>query len=767
MKSLKLAPSLLAILLNAGVFAASPPDLMNYQGVLRDSFDAPLNGTYLMVFRFIDAAGGGIEIMVDEHGDAAGGTVVVSNGLFNVQLGSGTVSDGTGPGTYTNLADVFRDYDNVLLRVEVEGETLSPDVRIIAAAYAHNTTHFAGLNSEQVLRSDVDDTMFGKAWFAGAPVSSSVSGGPVYISPNSAGVDNTLLGLAVSSVEKFRVDAEGDAFLSGRLVVNGSSGFGNGVEASGMAAGGYFVDSDNSGYALTGIGDRGIEAYGDAMGGLFSDRNSSGQAYVAIGDRGIEGYGDNMGGYFKDTNHTGFAYVGHVDRGIWGYGSVMGGYFKDSDSSGFAEVGFGDWGIQAYGNTGGGYFLDQNDGGEAYLGYGFNGVRADSGNAGFEAVFATNPNGTWAALARDGISTAGSGSKNFVQNHPYDKDKVIRYKSLEGDEVGTYTRGSGRLDDGLARITLGETFQWVTNPDIGLTAQITARGPSADLYVESLSATEIVVRGTRGSRIAFDYVVHGLRIGFEEQSVVAKKRYESLIPRMEVDSDLFEREPDLRNYTALARFKRMVAASAPDSFLDLTRAESLRDSIGQYDPNIHGPVDSLLGFGGMGKTEETQQSPATDPAIDTAAPRGSTESGPTQTAAISVTPQPATESATPNVATTTLLPVSIPVQIGEVLVLDSEQPGSLRPGTITADTAVAGIATSSGELNAGVAFSGLVICKVDAGYGAIRVGDLLTVSPTPGHAMLSVDARPGTILGKAAEPLDVGTGEIIILITLR
>jgi hypothetical protein len=66
-----------------------------------------------------------------------------------------------------------------------------------------------------------------------------------------------------------------------------------------------------------------------------------------------------------------------------------------------------------------------------------------------------------------------------------------------------------------------------------------------------------------------------------------------------------------------------------------------------------------------------------------------------------------------------------------------------------------------------VALSGVVTCKVDAGYGEIRPGDLLTTSPTPGHAMLDVDPGTGTILGKALEPLAAGTGRIRILVTLH
>jgi hypothetical protein len=109
------------------------------------------------------------------------------------------------------------------------------------------------------------------------------------------------------------------------------------------------------------------------------------------------------------------------------------------------------------------------------------------------------------------------------------------------------------------------------------------------------------------------------------------------------------------------------------------------------------------------------------------------------------------------------MPVSVPVEPGDVLAFDPGHPGMIRPAAIMADTAVVGIAVeptwpagdNDGEevsLQALVALTGLVACKVDAGYGAVRAGDLLTTSPTPGHAMRALEPLPGTILGKAAIP---------------
>ncbi len=66
-----------------------------------------------------------------------------------------------------------------------------------------------------------------------------------------------------------------------------------------------------------------------------------------------------------------------------------------------------------------------------------------------------------------------------------------------------------------------------------------------------------------------------------------------------------------------------------------------------------------------------------------------------------------------------------------------------------------------------VASFGVATVRADAGYGAILPGDLLTASPTPGHAMRAFETLPGTLVGKALDGLDAGTGTIRIVVLLR
>jgi hypothetical protein len=125
---------------------------------------------------------------------------------------------------------------------------------------------------------------------------------------------------------------------------------------------------------------------------------------------------------------------------------------------------------------------------------------------------------------------------------------------------------------------------------------------------------------------------------------------------------------------------------------------------------------------------------------------------------------------------------TVPVDAGTVMVLDSE--GALVTSARPYDRCVAGVVSGAGTLRAAIvlgkqpkskanrqplALVGKVFCKVDAEFGVIAVGDLLTTSPTPGHAMVATDVVRafGAVIGKALRPLKEGRGLIPILIALQ
>lgn len=119
---------------------------------------------------------------------------------------------------------------------------------------------------------------------------------------------------------------------------------------------------------------------------------------------------------------------------------------------------------------------------------------------------------------------------------------------------------------------------------------------------------------------------------------------------------------------------------------------------------------------------------------------------------------------------------------GHVVVIDPDKPGRVKISTQAYDRSGVGIIAGAGGLRSGivlgtpqnnslkpVALSGRVYCWVDAAYGRIRPGDLLTTSPTPGHAMRVSDLAKaqGAILGKAMEGWAEGRGRILVLVGLQ
>ena len=118
-----------------------------------------------------------------------------------------------------------------------------------------------------------------------------------------------------------------------------------------------------------------------------------------------------------------------------------------------------------------------------------------------------------------------NGQKNFVQDHPSDPDKQIVFVSLEGDEAGTYTRGTWKLEQGKAVIELPEHFGLVTSDD-GLSIQLTPRGQWLQLYVVKLTTSQVIVEEAQGKSGQFDYFIQGLRKGYEHHEVIQKKHSE-------------------------------------------------------------------------------------------------------------------------------------------------------------------------------------------------------------------------------------------------
>lgn len=123
------------------------------------------------------------------------------------------------------------------------------------------------------------------------------------------------------------------------------------------------------------------------------------------------------------------------------------------------------------------------------------------------------------------------------------------------------------------------------------------------------------------------------------------------------------------------------------------------------------------------------------------------------------------------------------IEKGSVVIIDDEHPGRLKLSVRAYDKRVAGIVSGANGVNTGialeqaglldqgqhVALSGRVFVRADARFGAIKPGDLLTTSDTPGHAMKVSDhgQAQGAILGKAMSGLSEDKGFVLVLVTLQ
>jgi hypothetical protein len=129
------------------------------------------------------------------------------------------------------------------------------------------------------------------------------------------------------------------------------------------------------------------------------------------------------------------------------------------------------------------------------------------------------------------------------------------------------------------------------------------------------------------------------------------------------------------------------------------------------------------------------------------------------------------------------VPAARLVPAGTVVVLNPNKSNQVLASTQAYDTRVAGVVSAqpglilgeSGEGKVMVATTGRVKVKVDARRAPIHVGDLLVTSAEEGLAMKSEPLslgeaqihRPGTLIGKALEPMESGTGEILVLLSLQ
>jgi hypothetical protein len=327
--------------------------------------------------------------------------------------------------------------------------------------------------------------------------------------------------LPASNQFSVRADISAAGAVQGLNLSNtiNSSGI-RGVAGDGSTPVGGLVPAGVRGEGTSGLasGVLGISQYIGAGGVLMSGSTILAQGLLGYSGYAVYGFSSaGAGGYFQSssiaTGAAGVVAQGPGDNGVVNYGLHAANSSTAEQAAAIRAV----RGASYNPNTGLGTFgvLAQNQGGPAVFGQStfraiqgsfgtvVDGVFQWSGTSGVLGYSAT------AAVHAFGDITA-SGSKSFVQPHPYDAGKVIKYVALEGPEAGTYFRGRSRFQGGYISIEVPDHFRMTTAPD-GLTVQVTPIGDFAQVAVVEQSLDRIVIKSSKD--VEFNYQVNGIRSG--------------------------------------------------------------------------------------------------------------------------------------------------------------------------------------------------------------------------------------------------------------
>lgn len=281
---------------------------------------------------------------------------------------------------------------------------------------------------------------------------------------------------------------------------------GNSFEVTSNAAGAGAVKGTNlhaGGYGVWGQNNTGIGVYGrsDSYNGVWAQSTNQ---------DGLAAFGGRDGGYLQGARH---GMIGASTATTVAVHGVVGSSASTANDAagviGFngspAVVGRTGWtsvGVRGENSIGAGVFgLSQ--------AVGVAGAVTASGVPGYVAQGQLGRNVAGAAYGVFSFGDyGGTGAKHFVEPHPEKADMVIRYVALEGNESGTYFRGRGRFQNGLATIEVPEDFRLVTDRE-NLSVQVTPIGEMASVAVRSIGLDRIIVRGSRD--VEFFYTVNGVR----------------------------------------------------------------------------------------------------------------------------------------------------------------------------------------------------------------------------------------------------------------
>ncbi len=888
--------SMLVPAISAAALAATPPPLLNYQGVLRNAAGQRLAGSFDMVFRFYDDADPALpenEILVDSHAAATANAVVVTGGVFNATLGGGTVTDGSGAGSYTALSDLFGAFDPVYLEIKVNDEVLGSRIRVVSSAYALNAHRLEGMSGAQFLRSDQSDSFSagtlatdpgttlnvgGTLQLSGAAVTSdaielnkldgsgptvtaasltTLTGGGVADALHTHASTNAALLDGIDSTQLLRSDASG-SFASGTLTfaagttvdVDGALTLDGSLQMDGDGSDGsqfvYFADAgsptaealawDDADVRFEMSDDLAVEgsihAGSQTAAQTLYNSFGSGMPNLSLGSASDVFAGGSLEAagvlYTRSRIIAG-------DPTPAGTGSLFSsiGEAANRDETAVSAANDlyveGDLEVDATLSLNGDLRVD-NDGpdGVAQSVYFFDGASPTAEFLRFQTdqfllsddlTFETSGETVRTVTNAGGLvlqKDSDSNSTTSLFRIFTDAGTIEQMRINDGNEASAlfdgpvtangidYAEAFQTVEDDLepgdvVSLALGSPHHCARTKrpdDPGLLGVVSAR-PG---YITGMSfdAEEEADAGLADLRLAARLA--GKRdeeerlTGLLREMVERTHRPIALLGRLPVKVD--------GGYGGIAPGDRLTSSPTPGHAMVQRKAgPSLGIALeswsaggrgrilafvqpGWFDPSVGGDTR------GAGISPPVTSFPPDGVRTADALSGATLERGhlPGELASGSGAARKEVSVAERGLAE--YFPVQEAVEVGDVVVASRDEPGSVRRGRTAGDPAVVGIvahepgvllgrgpsaiAAADAGLSAAldqahvpIALAGTVPCRVDAGYGAIQVGDLLTASPTAGHAMRATNPAPGTVVGKALEPLAEGTGLIRVLVLAR
>ncbi|OIO88291.1 MAG: hypothetical protein AUK03_16590 [Anaerolineae bacterium CG2_30_64_16] len=703
-------------------------DTITFQGQLTDSAGNPLDGAYDMRFTIYDAETGG---------SAAWGAetqigVQVANGLFVVQLGS-----------VIPLGATVFDGGDRWLQIEVWNgaawEALTPRLVFGSAAYAINAQSVEGLSAGLFVRKSGDD-------MTGA------------------------LGVSVGAAGSGAIHAENTASADGSTGIAGVSS-----AASGSTNGGYFESQSINGVGVVGS----VSATYGATIGVYGETGSSSDEAVGVYGLASRSSGKTYG-VMGETASSGSEASGVYGLANASSGETNGGYFESKSSAGIgvqgiasANGGKGTVGVigVTMGNQPGGLFGEATPMGVYGVAQSASGV-----TYGVEGLTWSN---TDAAAGVHGLTVADSGKTYGVLGETFSSGSEASgvyglAHASKGDTYGGYFESKSSAGIGVLSIasasggegTIGVVGVTKGNQPGGLFGEATPVGVYG--VAESASGVTYGVEGATWSSTDAAAGVHGLATadsgltyGVYGETLSDSKgvagvhgfssdgtTYGVMGQTLSADSDGAGVFGDALSSAAGGRFESLIGPG-------IRTKSSTGNPIEAY--NAGGLVFKVDNSGNV-FADGTYTSPAADfaellPAVEGLEPGDVLTVGPDGRV---------------NLANAD--------NVLAIIGVYSTNPAFL--GGKSFDDAQDKSAIRNPQSEIPVAIIGVVPVKVNAENGPIRPNDPLTVSKTAsGHAakaipLFTLDGGEavyagGTIVGRALEGLDSGTGVIRVLLQLR